>query len=319
MKLLSIIPNQKIMEDFGNSWKNIDDFARELGLEGIETMIGTYHPISYLEGASVRGLHLLYFPTWLDLWYEDRDSLIRSFGSEERVQASFGGFSREFLIDHYRKEFENAKALGVDYMVFHVSHVNPRDVFTFDHTYSSREIITAAAELINEVFRGEGPALLFENLFWPGLDLLSPEETELLLDLVDYENKGLLLDTSHLICARGDIFSYDEGARHILDTLDRLGPLRDHIRGIHLNASLPGEYLKNDFSHLITQWEEASSMEKYYIEADHIKRIDTHSVFKSSLLRDILEIIPYEFLTLELSYSSADELRSKVMEQLEYL
>ena len=319
MKLLSFIPTSKTMDHFDGSWKNINNYIKELGLDGIETMIGTYHPTSYLSDANVIGLHLLYFPTWLDLWREDIPALEENFGSLERVKECFGGTTKDILIDHYKKEFENAKLIGVKYMVFHVSHVNPRDIFTFNFSYTSREVIESTVELINEVFKGDGPLLLLENLFWPGLDLSSNESTRYLLDSINYKNKGLLLDTSHLICMNKNISTYDEGADYILNKLEELGDLVDYIYGIHLNASTPSIYLRNDFSDHLSRWNEANTLERYNIEIEHIKNIDTHSVFKSSKLKKILEKIPYQFLTLELSYDSIDDLQILVKEQLNYI
>lgn len=319
MKLLSFFPNKNNMDHFNNSWEGVNSYIEDLGLEGIETMIGTYHPTSYLKGAAVKGLHLMYFPTWLDFWREDREALIDNFGSIERIKRYFGGLERQVLIDHYKKEFENARELGVEYMVFHVSHVNPRDIFTFTHTYTSREVIDAAVELINEVFIGNGPALLLENLFWPGLDLRSNEDTQYLMDSINYENKGLLLDTSHLICTNKDISTFDEGAEYILEKLTSMGKLTEHIRGIHLNASTPSHYLKQDFSHRAREWEEADSLEKFRVEGDHIKNIDTHSVFESHKLREIIGKIPYEYLTLELAYEDIPDLTENIKKQLLFL
>ena len=319
MKLLSFFPNKNNMEHFGHSWEDVTSYIEELGLDGIETMIGTYHPTSYLEGAPTKGLHLLYFPTWLDFWREDHEALIDNFGSFERVERYFGGMERQVLIDHYKKEFENAKKLGVEYMVFHVSHVNPREIFTFDHSYTSREVIDAAVKLINEVFVGEGPALLLENLFWPGLDLISNEDTNYLLDSINYKNKGLLLDLSHLICTNKGIATFDEGAEFILDRLNEMGSLVDEIVGIHLNASTPRDYLKQNFYDKLKMWEKAKNLEKYKLEVSHIKRIDTHSVFESYKLKDILNKIPYRYLTLELSYDTIEDLTEKIHSQLKYL
>ncbi len=319
MKLLSFFPNKDNMEHFNHSWGDVASYIEALGLDGIETMIGTYHPTSYLEGAPVRGLHLMYFPTWLDFWREDKEALIENFGSSERVERYFGGMERELLIDHYKKEFENAKKLGVEYMVFHVSHVNPRDIFTFTHNYTSREVIEAAVELINEVFTGEGPALLLENLFWPGLDLRCNEDTRYLLDSINYRNKGLLLDTSHLICTSRDISTFDEGADYVLEKLESMEDLTNHIRGIHLNASTPGPYLRQDFSHKLRRWEEADSLDQFHIEGEHIKNIDTHSVFESHKIREILDRVPWEYLTLELASKDVSELTENVKKQLLFL
>ncbi len=319
MKLLSFIPNKDVMNYFDNSWININRFVKSMGLDGVETMIGTYHSPEYLKDGDIHGLHLLYYPTWLDLWYEDEKRLIKSLGSKERMELTFEKCSRDILIDHYKKEFENAKKIGVRYMVFHVSHVGCEEIFTFNHKYNSKKVIEATVELINEVFIGEGPELLFENLFWPGLTLLSNEETKYLLDSVNYRNKGLLLDTSHLICTGREISTYDEGVDYIKEVLEMMGELRGYIRGVHLNASLPSKYLEGDFSVELERWKGATSFEKYKIEMNHIKSIDSHRVFKSNRIDEILEMIPYRYLTLELAYESIEDLKNNVGNQLKYL
>ncbi|WP_372714685.1 hypothetical protein, partial [Ilyobacter sp.] len=80
MKLLSFIPSDKNIDFFQN---NINKYASDLGFDGIETMAGSYYPVSIFKSVDIRGIHLMYFPTWLDFWKGDRETLIDDFVDEE--------------------------------------------------------------------------------------------------------------------------------------------------------------------------------------------------------------------------------------------
>ena len=315
MKLLSFIPSDKNIDFFKN---DLNKYASDLGFDGIETMTGGYYPMSLFESLNVKGIHLMYFPTWLEFWNGDRKSLMEDFVDEDGIKGYFGGLSQKSMVDYYIGEFERAKELGVEYMVFHVSHVRPRDIFTYEFEYSNSDVLAAAAELINEVFTGEGPLLLFENLWWPGLNLESVKETEFFLESVNYKNKGLLLDISHLLCSRKNMKSIDSGVAFLREKIKSLGELKNQIKGIHLNFSSSGEYLEEDFSEIQEKWEESGRIERYNIEVSHVKNIDTHQPFESYEILDILKDIPYSYLVFELAYSSIEELTEKVKKQMKY-
>lgn len=319
MKLLSFIPNTTTMKYFNNSWEEVNTYVSSLGLDGIETMIGSYYPYGYLDKANVLGLHTMYYPIWMDFWRNDKEKLIEDFFTYENISSYYGGDTRESLINHYKLEFENAKKLGVKYMVFHVSHVRPRDIFTFSYDYSHMDVLLETVNLINEVFNGEGPMLLFENLWWQGLTLRDERLATWFLDSINYTNKGFLLDLSHLIIACGGADTIEEGASLILNTLDSIPNLIKYIKGVHVNSSTSREYLNQDHLPKLTSWLEADTYERYSIQVDHVKSIDTHSVFDSHKLRDILDIIQPEFTTLELGFSDIPDLTNKIKKQLKYM
>ncbi len=316
MKLLSFIPSDKNMNFLQNG---LNEYIENFGFDGIETMVGNYYPMSVFDNLNVKGMHLMYFPTWLEFWKGEREALIDDFVDEDGIVGYYGGLTREAMIDYYRMEFENAKKLGVEYMVFHVSHVRPRDIFTYEFGYSDEEVLSAAVELINEVFTGDGPLLLFENLWWPGLNLNSVEDTKFFLQSVNYKNKGLLLDISHLLCAGKNIKSVEAGVEFLKEKISSLGELKNEIKGIHLNFSASGEYLEGDFSENLKKWEESGRLERYHIEVDHVKKIDTHDIFESHSLKEILDEIPYDFLVFELGHSSIEDLTEKIQKQMKYL
>lgn len=58
--------------------------------------------------------------------------------------------------------------------------------FTYVMQHEDREVLTAAASFINELLEGQDYDFWFlmENLWWPGLNFLSPEDTRYLLERV---------------------------------------------------------------------------------------------------------------------------------------
>jgi hypothetical protein len=92
---------------------------------------------------------------------------------------------------------EYAEAMGAEYVVFHVNDVSNEEVISYEWEHTDEEVIRAVAEIVNELTRGKNYhfKLLFENLFTPGMMLLKPSETALMLELTDYENKGILKNT----------------------------------------------------------------------------------------------------------------------------
>lgn len=317
LKLISFMPNNNSLIDFNVEKSRLD----ALNIQGIETIIGDYCSPNIFDNLPIIGVHLVYFPTWIDIWKENKNNLLDDFGT----LSPYGISSRNELIDIYKKEFQKSKDIGAKYMVFHLSHVRPRDIFTFSFNYTDEEILTLSLDLINEVFKGDGPMLLFENLPWPGFKITDSnifENQNIILNFfnkVQYKNKGFILDLSHIVCLNKNLTSYDEAGIFIINLLNKYPLLIKHIKGIHLNCSLSHTYLNQDFIHLINSWETAVPSDKYHLEINHIKSIDTHSTFNSNYILDILKSLPIEFLVYELSHNSLSDLLDKVTEQNNFL
>ncbi|MEF9933326.1 MAG: TIM barrel protein [Cetobacterium sp.] len=301
MKLISYMPNENSISEFSQCTEKFGD----LNLDGIETIIGDYCPIEVYETLPIKGVHLIYFPTWLEFW-------------QEKVVNCYSFTKKQEMIDCFKKQFELAKKFEVEYMVFHVSHVKSQDIFTMEFEYSDENVFDATLEIINEVFTGDGPTLLFENLPWPGLNFRNYEATKNFFEAVNYKNKGFTFDFSHFMCLNKDISNFDEAADFILQEIPKLKDLKNYIYGIHLNASISKDYLSQDFTPLLEKWENSERKDQYYIESNHIKNIDTHSIFASKKLRDVLKEIPYKYITFELEHKSLKDLLDKVKIQSEY-
>lgn len=311
IKHISYMPNNNSILDF----KKNKEALSELGISQIETIIGDYCSEEIFDSLPIGGIHLLYFPTWLDIWNENKINILEDFHTTE----PYGIKSKQEYINIFKEQFELAKKYNAKYMVFHISHIRPRDIFTFSYNYSDYDVLEATIELVNEVFKGNGPPLLFENLPWPGFDLKNEELIINFLNRINYKNKGIMMDFSHFICLNKELNNYDEGALFIKNELDKMPKAKSYIRGIHLNGSISKEYLSNDFSSLLTKWESSSKIDRYHVEIGHIKSIDTHDIFRSKLISGVIKDLNPEFLVYELAYTSLEDLISKVKIQNSFL
>lgn len=301
--------HNEFLEKF-NSLENID---------GIESVLCNDISVKEYKRFPLKGGHLIYFPTWLEFWKEDKKKVLEDFSNEESLKNYFGSLDKNILIEIYKEQFEMAKKLQVEYMVFHVSHVRPRDIFTFEYDYTSLEVLEESLKIINEVFKGEGPLLLFENLPWPGLTLKNYEETKYFFEKVQYEKKGFLLDFSHMICTEKKIKNYSEADKFILNKIKELKELKSKVYGVHVNGVDFNNYLDEDFGKKLEEWEKGDKIERFYLEMNHIKKIDSHKVYKGDVYRILQELSQVKYINLELNISSVSQINETVKSQLKYL
>ena len=220
------------------------------GFDGVELMCLGEDERHIIQSGQVIGLHMNCFPYWLDFWNGDISALISEFDTSHNCERCYGGMDRSALIRHYERDLALAHAYNAEYVVFHVSDSSARESFTWNYRHSSEEVIDAACELLNILFKNEDGSvmLLLENLWQPGLTMTTPDMTKRLLDGVAYRNKGIMLDTGHLLHTNTAIRTQEEGLEYIGRMLDTHGSLCDNIRGIHLNQSLTGEYCERTIS-----------------------------------------------------------------------
>jgi hypothetical protein len=254
---------------------------------------------------------------WLDFWQGDLDKVVAVLGSKEAVNNYYGGFEKQAMIESYKQQYQRAKLLGAKYMVFHISHVLIEDSFTFQYNYTDEDVIKASIELINEVFTDDdGPMLLFENLWWPGLTYLNPELTSYLLEKVHYANKGYLLDISHLILTNPKIGTEQQAFNYIEKVIGDLGDLKTHIKGVHLNKTLPKYYMQRDHNYTLEKYK--GSKDPFYknrVLKNHIKEMDGHKPFDHEIAQDIIKLINPDFCVYETSPSSKHELSYFIKKQ----
>ena len=68
--------------------------------------------------------------------------------------------------------------------------------------------------------------------------------TKRLLSQVHYQKKGIMLDTGHLMHMNLELKTQDEAVDYILEKVAEHGNLASYIKGMHLNQSITGAYVK---------------------------------------------------------------------------
>ncbi len=266
----------------------------------------------------IKGIHLSYWPTWLDFWRGNQSELLKQFFNQENIELYYGGKTKQVLVSNYKEELKRAQRFSPSYMVFHVSHIQMEHVYSWNFTYSDWEVLEASAQLINQAFGSTdlGIDLLFENLWWPGLNFLDPELTAKFFQLIEYPRKGFMLDIGHLMLTRPQLKSEEEACHYILEKVEKLGELQHYIKGVHLNKSLVSQYFYQDHSQKEQKLRESSDLWECYMEAGkHIMQLDRHVPFDHPSIQKVIDFIQPEYLVFEFLPESLEQLESMLVVQ----
>ncbi len=299
MKLaINMTTSPEDLDRFGTS-ADLQKLLR--GFDGVELMYFGEDERGILPPDSVVGLHMSYHANWLDFWREDREALLREYDDMDTCRAVYGGtLDPRRLVEEFRRDHAYALRFGAKYMVYHLSDSSIEESFTRRFRHTDEEVIDAGCEIINEAMAGvkdTGVALLLENLWLPGLRFTRPEMTRRLMEGIEYPNKGIMLDVGHLLHNDLDIQTQEEGIAYIHGLLDAHGELCRHVRGIHLNQSITGDYCRK-------MMENPPEMGKTYRERStqmfyHAFNVDKHRPFTGKGIRELIDRIAPEFLTFE--------------------
>lgn len=290
------------------------------GFDGVELMYFGEDEKQLLPPGRVLGLHMNSHNHWLDFWNRDEAALIREYDDLDTCRACFGGtLDPELLVTEFRRDHALAKRFGARYMVYHVSDCALEECFTYRFRHTDEEVIDAACDLINQATAGMDSevALLLENLWLPGLRFTDPALTARLLNGIRYPNKGLMLDTGHLLHTRLDLETQAEGVAYIHSLLDAHGDLRQAIRGVHLNQSLTGAYCRQVMAappSLGSTYAQRSTSMFY-----HAFAVDQHRPFTDPGVKGLLERIDPEFCTFEFITEDLTQHKRFLQEQREAL
>ena len=276
--------------------------VRTLGCDGIEAIWGGDDTWKMLPPGFASGYHLIFYPDWLDFWRGDEKALVQKFGSREAYTSFYGGADRQTLVEQYRADLARAAALHVRYAVYHVSDVSIEEGYTYRWLHSDESVIDAAAELINEAVGEREPPfpILVENQWWPGFRFTDPRLTQRLLSALRFENKGILLDTGHLMNTNTALRSQREGANYLLKMLEAHGSLSKSIKAVHLHQSLSGEYVRAHTG-MLPEVLAPDYITRFGDSYGHILQIDRHMAWTDPCVRELVERIAPDFLTHELS------------------
>ena len=296
--------------------KDMKYFSKKYGFDG-------YELIKFFDGDNtslkkyIKGYHMRFFPSWMELYLEDFNSLYDELKDKKYFKSLCGGHSKKELLEYYKRELKIAKELEVEYVVFHACNVKVTEAMTYDFKYSDREVLNAVISIINEIFKdGEyNFKLLFENLWWSGLRLTNKEEVEYLLSGVKYKNVGFILDTGHMINNNRNIKNSKEGIEYIKKNIENLGEYKNLIYGMHLNYSLSGEYVNKSIKE---NKEKNLSIEEIMKNVyQHVGNIDYHDPFEDKEIIEVINSLPIKYLVFELIGNTREELENKIQRQWE--
>ncbi len=307
------------MAEYGGP-EELQGACRALGCSGIEALWGGDAAMDALPDGFAPGYHLTFYPDWVDFWRGDETALLRKFGSRAAWEAFYGGPGREALAEQYRADLRRAARLGAKYVVFHVSDVSVEEGYTYRWEHSDREVLDAALELINLLFdETDYPfALLVENQWWPGFTFTDGAKTAYLLDGIHHANKGILLDTGHLMNTNPDLLTEADGIAYIHRMLDAHGGLARLVRGMHLHHSLSGPYVKAHTGRLPERMA-GDYVARFGESYGHILQIDQHRPWTDPAIAGVIRRIGPEFLTHELSCKTRAQREQVVAAQRETL
>ena len=294
--------------------KEMQYLSQKYGFDGFE-LIKFFDGDNSVLKEYIKGYHMRFFPSWMELYLEDFTSLYGELKNDKYFKSLCGGHSKKELIEYYKRELKIAKELEVEYVVFHACNVKVTEAMTYDFKYSDKEVLNAVISIINKIFEdGEYDfKLLFENLWWSGLRLTNKEEIEYLLNGVKYKNVGFILDTGHMINNNRDIKNSKEGIKYIKKNIEKIGEYKNLIYGMHLNYSLSGEYVNR----VIKENKEKNLnieeiMNNVY---QHVGSIDYHDPFEDKEIIDVINSLPIKYLVFELIGDTREELENKIQRQ----
>ena len=286
----------------------LNAFLERYRCDGVELILCGPPPFAVLPPALVRGLHLIYYPGWMDLWQGNFAALDREFGSREVWMQFYQAAGPEGLLANLRRELDIAQELQAEYVVFHMADNCLREYFTLQFARSDQEIIDASAELINCLFDGQPYqfALLLENLWGNGMTLTRPDMVRRVLSKIHYTHTGLMLDTGHLMATNPSLRTQEQGIGYIHQMLDGLGPeMEERILGMHLHQSLAGEYLLRTAAQPPTL--EQDYYKRYAQAYRHMRQVDQHAPFSHPETAGLIQRIRPQWLTHELARDSMSQ------------
>ena len=296
-----------------NDTDAIPAIMREHELDGIEFMIcgpwdRVMHPPQY-----IKGVHLLFWPCWLDFWRGNHAALMEEFGSEENIRAYYGSLHVGDWIAAWKENLRQAAECQPQYLVLHVAHNRTSEMYTRAFAATDEDVIRATIELVNEIACEipQGCKLLFENLWWPGLTFCQPHLAAMLLEKVNYPAVGFMLDTGHLMNTNLDLRSEADGAAYVTKIYQNLGEVGKHVYGLHLHRSLSGSYVR-EMMH-----RHAGSCDPlgWQTAMDYVVRVDRHEPFRTEAARRILDAVQPDYLVHEFLQRSRTDWEQKIRTQ----
>ena len=117
-----------------------------------------------------------------------------------------------------------------------------------------------------------------------------------------------MLDTGHLMNTNLKLKDEEQAVDYVCEVVDKLGSYAELIKGVHLNCTLCGDYMRSTQYKLIAN----PTMAQVY---GHISKIDESRPFTTKAAKKILQRINPLYVNHEFVYKDLDDLAAKVERQ----
>jgi hypothetical protein len=316
--ILSIPSYHEALLEYKDS-QDLQESYEKFGCSGLEMIRCDEDVRGIISNQMVKGLHMIFYPEWLDFWQGNEKELKNEFGETSVWESFYRGKNFDAVMSQFEEDLDFAVKMEAEYVVFHVSDVTISGVFTHQHKHTDEEVIDAAADIINTLLDGKTYDFYFlmENLWWPGLTMTDARMTKRLLDKVHYSRKGIMLDVGHLLCANMELKSQEQGCEYIhkiLDMHDELdSKLCKSIKGIHLHQSISGEYAKAMLANPPAM--KADYYDRFAQVYGLLGSIDTHMPWETTEICKLIDRIRPQFLVHELLAKNREHREMLIEEQ----
>lgn len=289
----------------------LNGFLQEKNLTGVEMIVWDNDLDSSAFKEQTVGVHLKYWPTWLPIYEGSQGTSWKGFRDKNLPENFCAVDSFSEWLEQIKANVRAALRLEPEYLVWHVADCTVPECFSFQFQHSNMDVLRATVDIVPEIF-AEVPGnvkILFENLWWPGLNLLHNKETEWFFDSLADRNVGLMLDTGHLLNTDYTATCEQECIRVLLKRVREMGELKQVIKGMHLNLSVSAAYRRSCWG---------QSRNSYTPEeiGRHIGAIDQHRGFCEPALAEFIELVQPEYVNNELLFSNREELSLLLTKQL---
>ena len=310
MQLINLPYDDEMIESYGGI-DGINTLLKETHCDSIEWIWGGRKVNTKLPENLTQGYHLTFYSDWLDFYLGDTNKLLQKFDNWDTIKQMYGAVESDILNKNYEADLKRASQLNSKYVVFHVSDVSIEEGYSYAFEHSDKAVLDASIEIINSLKVDDNMDFLIENLWWAGFRFSDIESTKYILDRIKHKNKGIMLDTGHLLNTNIKLRTEKEAVDFILQKLEEHKEILPFIKGIHLNKSLSGEYVeKNTGKNFIAEGN--SYFEKFSNSYSHILKIDQHKPFESDYICKVMEKILPKYIVHELSGSNLEKRKSAI-------
>lgn len=309
--------NFSIYEGMLSRYKDSADIRQSYesrGLNGLEVIRAGESDRGMILSDMVNGVHLYFHIFWMDWWKGDYQRLDEEFDSRKQWIEYFGGTDRESYLNSLREDLIYAEKVGAKYVVFHVSEVTLRESYTYQYRYTDEEVIDASLEVINTLLseRKYSFDFLVENLWWSGLTMKSIRLTRRLIEGIHTKRKGIMLDTGHYMNTTTKLKTPEDAVVYLnkmIDKYEKAGMLK-WFKGMHLQMSLSGEYVKRqrrEWKEKPMDFDKIPFYDLFKLAYEHACKIDLHQPFIGVGVKEFVERVNPQYITLEYQQNSREE------------